>query len=171
MMIQATSSRFGPLNIHHDSVLTFPSGLLGFPESLRYVLLDHNTEAPFKWLQSLDEPSVAFVIIDPDLLLADYRIEASADARTEVQGSDADELLTAVILTIPSDDPGRMTANLRGPLLMNRRTKLCKQLVLSDEFPTRHPLFPTTASDSIQCLAQPQASLQPQSPDECIPSM
>lgn len=147
-MIQATSSRFGAFDIDNDSVLTFPSGLLGFPESRRYVLLDHDTEAPFKWLQSLDEPAVAFVIIDPDLLQADYRIEASADAMAEVLGSDAGELSTAVILTIPSDDPSCMTANLRGPLLMNRRTKLCKQLVLSDEFPTRHPLFPATTSDS-----------------------
>jgi flagellar assembly factor FliW len=154
-MIQSTSSRFGRLNIDDDKVLTFPSGLLGFPESRRYVLLDHDTEAPFKWLQSLDEPAVAFVIIDPDLLLADYHIEVSGDVLAEVQGSEADELSTAVILTIPSDDPGSMTANLRGPLLMNQHTKLCKQLVLSDEFPTRHPLFPAAATaDSAHCLAQ-----------------
>jgi flagellar assembly factor FliW len=157
-MIQSTSSRFGQLNIDDDKVLTFPAGLLGFPESRRYVLLDHDTEAPFKWLQSLDEPAVAFVIIDPDLLLADYRIEVSGEAMAEVHGSEADELSTAVILTIPSDDPGRMTANLRGPLLMNQHTKLCKQLVLSDEYPTRHPLFPATATaDSAHCLAQAQS--------------
>ncbi|MBY0249247.1 MAG: flagellar assembly protein FliW [Nitrospiraceae bacterium] len=157
MIMQCSSSRFGTLDIDDDNVLTFPSGLLGFPESRRYVILDHDTEAPFKWLQSLDEPALAFVIIDPDLLLADYHIEVSGDALAEVQGSEADELSTAVILTIPSDDPGRMTANLRGPLLMHRRTRLCKQLVLSDEFPTRHPLFPVTASDSTQCLAQAQS--------------
>jgi flagellar assembly factor FliW len=154
MTIQCRSSRFGTLDIDEDSVLTFPSGLLGFPEIRRYVLLDHDTEAPFKWLQSLDDPAVAFVIIDPDLLLTDYHIGVSGDMLAELQGSEEDELSTAVILTIPSDDPGRMTANLRGPLLMNQRTKLCKQLVLSDEFPTRHPLFPVTAPDSTQCLAQ-----------------
>lgn len=154
MTIQCRSSRFGTLNIDDDSVLTFPSGLLGFPESRRYVMLDHDTEAPFKWLQSLEDPAVAFVIIDPDLLLTDYHIGVSGDVLAELQGSEEDELSTAVILTIPSEDPGRMTANLRGPLLMNQRTKLCKQLVLSDEFPTRHPLFPVTASDSTQCLAQ-----------------
>jgi flagellar assembly factor FliW len=157
MIIQCRSSRFGTFDIDDDSVLTFPSGLLGFPESRRYVMLDHDTEAPFKWLQSLDEPALAFVIIDPDLLLADYHIEVPGDALAEVQGSEEDELSTAVILTIPSNDPGRMTANLRGPLLMNQRTKLCKQLVLSDEFPTRHPLFPVTAPDSTQCLAQAQS--------------
>ena len=59
-----------------------------------------------------------------------------------------EEMATAVILTIPSDDPARITANLRGPLLMNPRTKLCKQLVLSEEFPTRHALFPVAALDS-----------------------
>lgn len=154
MITQCRSSRFGTLEINDDSVLTFPSGLLGFPESRRYVILDHDTEAPFKWLQSLDEPALAFVIIDPDLLLADYHIEVAGDALAEVQGNEEGDLATAVILTIPSEDPGRMTANLRGPLLMNQRTKLCKQLVLSDEFPTRHPLFPVTAPDSTQCLAQ-----------------
>ncbi len=157
MITQCRSSRFGTLEIHDDSVLTFPSGLLGFPQSRRYVILDHDTEAPFKWLQSLDEPALAFVIIDPDLLLADYHIQVPDDALAEVQGSEESDLATAVILTIPSDDPGRMTANLRGPLLMNQRTKLCKQLVLSDEFPTRHPLFPVTAPDSTQCLAQAQS--------------
>lgn len=157
MITQCRSSRFGTLEIDNDSVLTFPSGLLGFPESRRYVILDHDTEAPFKWLQSLDEPALAFVIIDPDLLLADYHIQVPDDALAEVQGSEDSDLATAVILTIPSDDPGRMTANLRGPLLMNQRTKLCKQLVLSDEFPTRHPLFPVTAPDSTQCLAQAQS--------------
>ena len=154
MITQCRSSRFGTLEINDDSVLTFPSGLLGFPESRRYVILDHDTEAPFKWLQSLDEPALAFVIIDPDLLLADYHIELAGDALAEVQGNEESDLATAVILTIPSEDPGRMTANLRGPLLMNQRTKLCKQLVLSDEFPTRHPLFPVTAPDLTQCLAQ-----------------
>lgn len=142
------STRFGTFDVKKESILTFPCGLLGFHEYHRYVILDHDTEAPFKWLQSLDEPALAFVIIDPGLFLADYRIEVSREAMSEVQGGETEEMATAVILTIPSDDPGRITANLRGPLLMNPRTKLCKQLVLSDEFPTRHPLFPAAAPDT-----------------------
>lgn len=142
-----TSSRFGTIEISTDKILTFPSGLLGFPDRRRYVILDHDTEAPFKWLQSLDEPALAFVILDPKLFVIDYQFEWSREAAAEVQCEDSDDITTAVILTIPSDDPGRITANLRGPLLMNPRTKLCKQLVLSDEFPTRHPLFPASAPD------------------------
>ncbi len=155
-----TSSRLGTFEIKEESVLTFPSGLLGFPEIRRYVMLDHDTEAPFKWLQSLDEPALAFVIIDQDLVLNTYRVEVSAEALAEVQAQGEEDLLIAVILTIPSDDPGRITANLRGPLLMNPRTRLCKQLVLSDEFPTRHPLFPLSASDA-------NAADQSAQPAEC----
>lgn len=143
-----TSSRLGTFEIKAESILTFPSGLLGFPESQRYVILDHDTAAPFKWLQSLDEPALAFVIIDPDLILTNYRVEVSDEVMAEVQCQGGEDMSTAVILTIPSDDPGRITANLRGPLLMNPRTRLCKQLVLSDEFPTRHPLFPLTSPEA-----------------------
>ncbi len=151
-----TSSRFGTVDIKEESVLTFLSGVLGFPESQRYVILEHDTPAPFKWLQSLDEPALAFVIIDPDLVLTTYRIEVSAEALAEVQAQGEEELSTAVILTIPSDNPAHITANLRGPLLMNPRTRLCKQLVLSDEVPTRHPIFPFTAPDATAVDRSPQ---------------
>lgn len=82
-----------------------------------------------KWLQSLDELALAFVIIDPNLLRTDYHIEVSGDALAEVQGSEA------------------------------------------DEFPTRHPLFPVTASDSTQCLAQPQSYPSRNLYDQGIPAM
>lgn len=129
------------------SVLSFPCGLLGFQEQHRYVILDHDTSAPFKWLQSLDEPELAFVIMDPALFHPHYRVELTQDVLAEVQGLESDNMTIAVILTVPSSDPGSITANLRGPLLMNPRTRLCKQLVLSEDFPTRYPLFPVTASN------------------------
>lgn len=135
------STRFGTCEVPNDSVLAFPSGILGFPDCHRYVILDHDTDAPFKWLQSLDEPGLAFVIIDPAYFHPEYDVQAPDEALVEVQGKDDDELIVSVLLTIPSDDPTGITANLRGPLLMNPRTKLCKQLILSDGYPTRYPLF------------------------------
>lgn len=139
--MKVASTRFGPFEVRGESLLTFPSGVLGFPEWTSYVMLDHDTDAPFKWLQCTEEPSLAFVIIDPVLFNANYQITISPEALMEVQGSETDELALVVILTIPSDDPSAMTANLRGPLLMNPRTRLCKQLVLSEDYPTRYPVF------------------------------
>ena len=139
--MNVASTRFGSLNVPAEALLAFPSGLLGFPEWTSYVILDHDTDAPFKWLHCAEEASLAFVIVDPSLFNENYRVTISPEARDEVEGSEADELGLAVILTIPSDDPSAVTANLRGPLLMNPRTRLCKQLVLSEDYPTRYPVF------------------------------
>ena len=129
------------LEVPPETLLTFPSGLLGFPEWTRYVMLDHDTDAPFKWLHCVEEASLAFVVIDPALFNRNYQVTISEEARCEVEGNETDELSLVVILTIPSADPSAVTANLRGPLLMNPRTRLCKQLVLTEDYPTRYPVF------------------------------
>lgn len=146
--MKSLSTRFGSFEVRDESILTFPSGLLGFPEQQRYVILDHDTEAPFKWLQSVEEPSLAFVILDPAMVHPGYQIDVPADALAEIGAGEREDLALVVILTIPSDDPGRITANLRGPLVISHQTKLGKQLVLSEDFPTRHPLFPVSDSPS-----------------------
>ncbi len=139
------SSRFGPFEVKDETVLVFPSGILGFPDWSKYVLLDHDTDAPFKWLQCTEEPTLAFVVLDPAFFKSDYQIQIPLDALIEIQKQDSDELSVVTILTIPSHDPGAITANLRGPLVMNHRTRLCKQLVLSEDLPTRYPLFADAA--------------------------
>lgn len=142
--MKCTSTRFGSFDVPNDSIVRFPSGLLGFPEQERYVILDHDTEAPIKWLQSVEAPDLAFVLLDPGTFHPDYHVDIPAEALAEIKGDQRDDLALAVILTIPSDDPSRITANLRGPLIISHKTKLGKQLVLSEEFPTRHPLFPAS---------------------------
>ena len=135
------STRFGTFEVNDDSVLVFPSGILGFPEWTKYVLLDHDTDAPFKWLQCMEAPQLAFVVLDPAFFKPDYQIQVPLDALIEIQKLDSDELSVVTILTMPSHDPSAVTANLSGPLVMNHRTRLCKQLVLSEDLPTRYPLF------------------------------
>ena len=140
--MKGESTRFGTFEVNDESLLTFPSGILGFPEWTRYVLLDHDTDAPFKWLQCMERPELAFVVLDPVFFKPDFQIQIPLDALIEIQKQDRDEVSVVAILTIPSHDPSAVTANLRGPLVMNHRTKLCKQLVLSEDLPTRYPLFP-----------------------------
>ncbi|MBX3237208.1 MAG: flagellar assembly protein FliW [Nitrospiraceae bacterium] len=136
-----STTRFGALEVKDETLLTFPAGILGFPEWTRYVLLDHDTDAPIKWLQCVENPELAFVVLDPVLFKPDYQVELTQDAIRELDGREDDAVSVVTILTIPSEDPTRVTANLRGPLVMNHRTRRCKQLVLPDDIPTRYPLF------------------------------
>ncbi len=143
--MKCRSTRFGWFEVKEESVLTFPSGLLGFPDQTRYVILDHDTDVPFKWLQAVDDPELAFVIMDPADVVQGYSVALAPEALAEIKGDRSDDISIAVILTIPSADPASVTANLRGPLAMNPRTKLGKQIVLADGFPTRHALFSSVA--------------------------
>ncbi|MCC6966738.1 MAG: flagellar assembly protein FliW [Nitrospira sp.] len=155
--MKCQSTRFGTFEVNDDTLLVFPSGILGFPDWTTYVMLDHDTDAPFKWLQCVEEPQLAFVILDPALFKPDYQVTIPTDALIEIQKQDNDELSVVTILTIPSDDPTAVTANLRGPLVMNHRTRLCKQLVLPEDLPTRYPLF---AAASASSTPSPSRSLQ-----------
>ncbi len=133
--MKITTSRFGELECRDEMLIRFPSGIIGFPRSTRYIILDHDREAPFKWLQSVDEGGLAFVI------KPDYRVTLEPAALDDL-GSPADaELILFVLLTVPPGDPDRITANLRAPVVVHEPTRHAKQIILHDDLPTRYPLF------------------------------
>ncbi len=136
------TSRFGEIEFRDEVKLTFTSGIIGFPNATQYVILDHDREVPFKWLQSVDEGTLAFVIMDPTLFKPDYRVTVEPEELAELRAAEGDELIVFVILTIPSADYRRITANLQGPVVVNRRTRLAKQIILREEWTTRYPVFP-----------------------------
>lgn len=139
--MRTITTRFGPVEFQDQTLLTFPAGIIGFPRSTRYIVLDHGRDVPSKWLQSVDEPDLAFVVIDPLLLRPELRIEVALEDIPELAVGDESDLFVFVLLTIPPGDPGGITANLRGPVVVNHRTRLAKQIILEDDLPTRYPIF------------------------------
>jgi flagellar assembly factor FliW len=143
--MKVRTSRFGEIDVDEGTFLTFPSGIIGFPQSQRYVMLEHDRPAPFQWLQSVDEPELAFLVADPADFTRDYQVTVRAEDLADLGPSVEADLALLVILTMPSPDPGEMTANLRGPIIANQKSRVAKQLVLSEELPTRWALFPQAA--------------------------
>jgi flagellar assembly factor FliW len=138
------TTRFGPMQIDERMIIHFPNGLLGFPDVKNYVIFDHDQDVPFKWLQATDEPALAFVILDPFLFLPDYQVEIQEQDWQELRVSDTSHVSIFVILTIPAGQPARMTANLKGPVLVNGENRWAKQLVLTNsQYHTCHPLLAT----------------------------
>jgi flagellar assembly factor FliW len=135
------TSRFGEIECPDGTLINFPGGIIGFPHARRYVILDHTRDVPFKWLQSADDGRLAFVIMDPSQFKADYVVKASALELAEIGAMSMDDVISFVILTVPSADPSTITANLRGPVVVNETTRQAKQLVLDEEWPTRYPIF------------------------------
>lgn len=136
------TTRFGTIDIGEDQVIYLPSGLVGFPDEKRYILLEHQEGSSFFWFQSMENGSLAFVLIDPLLFLKDYGIEISPQDRTALELDDISEgIQTFVIVNISRSQAGEITANLLAPIVINVRNKLAKQIVLyQSPYSHRHPI-------------------------------
>ena len=140
--------RFGTIEIDKSEIIIVPEGIIGFPDIKRYVILDMGKDTPFKLFQAVDEPTVGFVIIDPILFKPDYKVKIRKEDLYSLSAENLNEIVTAVIVTIP-EDLYKMTANLRGPLLINLKSRLARQLVLSDDtYNTRQLII--SHADSVQ---------------------
>lgn len=140
-MIKVKTTRFGELEVKNNDVIELPSGLVGFPELKKYVLLDHDKESPFKWLQSLDDGAIAFVLINPLLFKPDYTVEVTEAEVSDLDLKSEEDAVISVIITIPNN-PQNMTANLKAPLVFNLKNRSGKQLILSNSaYTTRHNIM------------------------------
>ncbi|MBI3599692.1 MAG: flagellar assembly protein FliW [Nitrospinae bacterium] len=144
--MQINTLRFGNIEIDKNDIITVPEGIIGFPDIKRYVILDMGEDTPFKLFQAVDEPTVGFIIINPVLFKHDYMVKVRKEDLYSLSAENINEIVTMVIVTIP-EDPYKMTANLRGPLLINLKSKLAKQHVLTDDtYTTRHEIISHTES-------------------------
>jgi len=140
--MKVETTRFGTIEIDEEKVLNFVKGILGFPNDLRYALLPHKENSPFFWLQSLDSPDLAFVVINPSLIVSDYSFELPQDAERELQFEEGDKAEALVIVTFrkrQNGDAHSMSANLLGPVVINVDKRLARQVVLDpNKYPVRY---------------------------------
>ncbi len=136
--MQVRTTRFGTIEIAEDRVITFPKGLLGFAEYKRYCLLEPADDACFFWLQSLDDPSLAFVVTDPSFFVSEYSVPIRDDQMAELK---LPRLEDAQVFVIVNKIDQSLTGNLQGPLVVNTITRSAEQFVLAEKrWTTRHPL-------------------------------
>ena len=130
--------QLGTLTIDPDKISTFPEGLIGFEDLTQFAIIDLEEYEPFQWLLSIDEPDITFPIISPLLVIDDYNPEISrAEAYNLGEFEDRDLLLYAVVTIRP--EMQLVTANLKGPVIINQKQRLGQQIVLADErYSTNH---------------------------------
>jgi flagellar assembly factor FliW len=144
------SEKLGEIEVDETTVLTFPHGLLGFDDMRRFALVDTHDSGLYFWLQSLDDPGLAFLTAVPWPFFPEYEFElpdADRDALGLVEPSrDGDDAPTMVLCLLTVDhgagDQRDITANLLGPLVINTTSRVGRQVVLVEgDFTTRAPLL------------------------------
>ncbi len=132
------TTRFGVVEVEEQRIITFPAGLLGFSPYKSYALLQPDANGAFLWLQSLEAPELAFVVTDPTIWVSNYQVPVRRQQMDELGLEKADDAQVNVIVNKYGTS---LTANLQGPLVINRDNRRGLQLVLADKrWTTRHEI-------------------------------
>jgi flagellar assembly factor FliW len=164
--LKFVSTRFGEIELAPSEILTFPEGLLGFSAMRRFVLINDPEEEPFLWLQALDDQDLAFVVVDPFLFFPGYQIQVKPHELATILLNDISKATVLAIITIP-EEPMNLTANLRGPIVINSENNLVKQLVLIDDrYNTKHFLLKEIPDYLAVAPGQPQSQVPMHEPQD-----
>lgn len=164
--LQVHTTRFGKLETDEGLVITIADGLIGFENCRRFVVVRPSETSAFRWLQSLDEPAMAFPIVEPVEFRPDYAPTiADSDAQALELRPEIPTLLF-VIVTVPAHNPRAITANLLGPIVINALTRRGKQVIIQDDgYSTRHSIV----DELMRMAAIRTASAASRIPDADIP--
>jgi len=134
------TDRFGDIDVPDERMLSFPDGLPGFPNARRFTMVEVPESDAFFWLQSLDDPSLAFLAAVPWPFFPNYEPELSEPDQEALELTAAGDALVLCLLTVHREERN-VTANLLGPVIVNERTRVGRQVVLAESsWPVRAPL-------------------------------
>ena len=127
--MQLSTSRFGNVEIADESIVTFTQPIIGFQEYRRFVLLPGPQDSAVNWLQSTESGDLAFLLMNPKDVVADYRVKIGQHELAELAVTSIEELDIYTILVV-SEDVSKVRTNLKAPVLLNPKQRLGKQTVL-----------------------------------------
>jgi flagellar assembly factor FliW len=146
------STRFGEFTVPVETLISIPSGIIGFPHTSKFVMLDH--KHPFSWLHSTEDPNLAFVVVDGFEFGQQFDVKPPlGDKDTDLKADD--EYAILIIVTVRSD-PRLTTANLKAPVFVNMRNRKGVQIIIDDpRYSTRFPLWSDEPAAGSQGSGEP----------------
>ena len=117
----------------------FPNGLIGLPTWRNFTIRRLEAAPPLRTLDSQEDASLSFLIVDPIWVDPSYQPQISDAAKSTLEINDAEEIEWYCILSIASD--GKVTANLLAPLAIARRSgRACQVIQTGSCYTVDHPL-------------------------------
>ncbi len=136
------TSKFGEVEINEDLIFNFINPIIGFNDLKKYTIIDYKPDSPFKWLQSIEEPELAFPITLCSFFGIDYQFDIPDEEAEKLGIESADDIFVCNIANIPSSNPEGATINMVAPVVLNLSNKKAMQIVLKDtKFEVRYKLF------------------------------
>lgn len=138
--MRLSTTRFGDIDIDESRTILMKAGILGFGHLKRYVFLVQDEEILFWWFQSVDDGSVAFVVINPFIIKPDYKPIIQDNDVELLEVELPEDVILMSIVTIRSN-PFKVTANLKAPIVINLKKRLAKQVILDkSDYPIQYSI-------------------------------
>lgn len=141
--MKLTTRIFGEVEIEDSKIISFPNGIIGFPDLKRFTLMYDSEKGSdtIKWLQSIEEPGFAMPVMDPLIVCPDYNPQVDRLSITDIGELDDTEMLVLVTVTVPHDLK-QMTVNLKGPFIINvKEMKASQTIIDNDDYPVKFPIY------------------------------
>ena len=133
------NTRFGEVEYDPDNLLHFPAGLIGLPNLRDFIVMPNKKQGPLFWIQSVDDPDIAFVLTDPTNFFLDYHLQPEESERRSLRLEDQDECFVLSVVTVPPDQ--KITLNLAAPILFAPKSNRAIQVILeSSNYSSKTPL-------------------------------
>ena len=123
--------RFGEIEIDKTRIFNFEMPIIGFNSLKQFVIVDTNKDSFFRWLQSVEDPALAFPIVSVFSLDVNYSIDLPDNVIEKLKIENVESLLVMNIASIPQDNPQGTTINLLAPIVFNVDSSLAGQVILS----------------------------------------
>lgn len=142
--MKISTKYFGDIEIGDEKIIHFDNGVLGFEDYKDYTILydiEAGEKAFFSWLQSIDEKTLAFPIVNPFKVDESYNPQVNDEMLAPI-GEFADEdLVVFLMATIPADVK-EASVNMKAPVIINAATRKGIQLIIeSSEYEIKHKLM------------------------------
>lgn len=121
--MQISTTRFGALEISEETFIKFPWGIPGFETLKSFVLIEHR-DGPFHWLQSTEDPDVAFLVCHPDVHGVYYKVPENRLKELDIQNEDDLAILNLISM---EREQNQVRFHIRSPLLVNTISRTGQQ--------------------------------------------
>lgn len=121
-------TRFGEIEYEEDNLLVFPQGLIGLKHLKNFVVMPNKKESPLFWIQSVDDPAMAFVLTNPQDFFSDYIIDIQGEERINLEVEKEDEIFVLSVVTVPPNQ--KITLNLAAPIFFAPKSNKALQVII-----------------------------------------
>lgn len=148
--MKINSAQLGQLDYEEKDIIHFKNGLYGFEQYTKYLYIQNDSDSIFSYLQSTENQGITFIVVNGYETVNNFELKVSKKDLEEIKIEENDDVCSLLIVTVPKD-VSRISVNLLGPLVVNAKERLGKQMIsLDPSHTTRHYLLENPALSVVE---------------------